>query len=480
MSLAVALGRFGMFLLMFGTAACAGASHAYAPSFADPGSGSIRGDIAGNPLAQEILQKIEQTKEWIAELEQRDYERLQEQEELEQKRQQTLAKLGQDLEEWEELWEYYAPRNSFGRFVEKVPDFRVQEVFWDQFGFKEKRVEAGRDAFKRTVAGGGTIQDALQAYMAAAETRRIELIEANSQFNVRQGLAYYGQQALFDEEGGFVGSAPADKQLGKYFEDYATNPAYLAANPDDRSALEVGRTDQDTQCRDGHTVVHRFHAGDFVCTTMGTAEMWIGLGMGEIAGQSAGGDPHKELVNPLTRCEEGFSLILNVGTGKYSCLMAGTASSWIAQGIARTPDPEEFIRDSIEKKEAHRTAAKINEEILEKLDELDSERGALREEYGERIAEAVGHARAGERELAGHYSSGDAMSAEEISAKILQIREGLEDEKKRIQRDQAREMRGLEMQYQEELEAMASGYGAEPRIEMIKHGNLWYEAVVME
>lgn len=474
------LSRFGMFLVMFGAAACVGAGHAYASGFADSESGSIRGDVADNPLAQEILQKIEQTREWIAELEQRSYERLQEQEELEHKRQMALAKMNQDLKEWENLWEYYSPRDSFERFVEKVPDLRVQEVFWDQFGFKEQRVEAGREAFKRAVAGGGTIQNAISAYTAAAETKRIELIEANSQFNIRQGLAYYGQQMLFEEDGRFVDSASAEKQLYKYYEDYATNPAYIAANPDDKSALEAGRTNQDTQCRDGHTAVHRLHANDFVCTTMETAEMWISLGMGEIVGQSAEGDMHKEMVNPLTRCDDGFSLILNVGTGKYSCIMADTASSWIEQGLARTPDPEEFIRDSIEKKEAHRLAGKINDEILETLNELDSERGVMSKEYGEMLADAIEQAGASERELTSQYGNGNGMTAEKLSAKILQIREDLEDEEKKIQRNQARAMKSLEMQYQEELESMALGYGAEPRIEMIKHGKLSYEAVVSE
>ena len=33
-------------------------------------------DLANNPVAQDILKKIEQTKRWIAELEQRNYEQL--------------------------------------------------------------------------------------------------------------------------------------------------------------------------------------------------------------------------------------------------------------------------------------------------------------------------------------------------------------------------------------------------------------------
>ena len=37
---------------------------------------SLSGNLENNPLAQDILKKIEQTKKWIAELEKRNYERL--------------------------------------------------------------------------------------------------------------------------------------------------------------------------------------------------------------------------------------------------------------------------------------------------------------------------------------------------------------------------------------------------------------------
>jgi len=238
-------------------------------------------DLTNNPLAQDILKKIEQTKKWIAELEERDYEQLEKQRELEEKRRQSLEKLNQDLREWEILWDYYSPRNSYERFVDKIPDSQVQEVFWDQFEFKEQKVKAGRDALKKVIADGGSLRDARQAYLAAAETKRIELIEANSQFNVRHNLAYYNQQILFDREGQIVDSPVTGEQLRKYYEDFRTNPAYLDANPDDVTSWEeMQRTNENTECSEGQIVVHRFHADDYVCVTMETAEMWIRHGMG--------------------------------------------------------------------------------------------------------------------------------------------------------------------------------------------------------
>ena len=216
-------------------------------------------DLANNPVAQDILKKIEQTKIWIEELEQRNYEQLEKQNELDEKRKQALASLQQDLKEWELLWEHYSPRNSFERFVNKVSDSQVKDVFWDQFEFKEQKVKAGRDALKKVIANGGSLEKARQAYLTAAETKRIELIEANSQFNVRHNLAYYNQQILFDREGQLVDSPITGEQLRKYYEDFRTNPAYLQANPNDVISWEdLGSTNENTECRDGYLIVYRF------------------------------------------------------------------------------------------------------------------------------------------------------------------------------------------------------------------------------
>ena len=64
-------------------------------------------NFADNPLAQDILKKIEQTKKWIADLEERNYEQLEKQRELEEKRQQSLEILNQDLKEWENLDHFF-------------------------------------------------------------------------------------------------------------------------------------------------------------------------------------------------------------------------------------------------------------------------------------------------------------------------------------------------------------------------------------
>ena len=58
---------------------------------------TLTGDLANDPIAQDILKKIELTKQWIADLEKRDYEKTQAQKELELKRAVALDRLNQDL-----------------------------------------------------------------------------------------------------------------------------------------------------------------------------------------------------------------------------------------------------------------------------------------------------------------------------------------------------------------------------------------------
>ncbi len=147
-------------------------------------------NMLNDPIAQDILKKIEQTKKMIEELKQKEYEQNQAKENLEKVRKLSIERLNQKLDEWERLWEKHSSKNSFDRFVNKKPSW-VQGVFWDQFEFKEQKVNAGRSAMNQILTNGGTMEDAKNAYIKAASTQRIELIEMNAQFNVKHNLAYY-------------------------------------------------------------------------------------------------------------------------------------------------------------------------------------------------------------------------------------------------------------------------------------------------
>ena len=444
---------------------------------------TLSDDLADNPLAQDILRKIEQTKKWIVDLEKRNYEQLEKQRELEEKRQQSLIKLNQDLKEWETLWDYYSPKNSYERFVDKIPDSQVQEVFWDQFEFKEQKVKAGRDAFKKIIKEGGSRQDALQAYLTAAETKRIELIEANSQFNVRHNLAYYNQQILFDKQGQFVDSPVTGEQLRKYYEDFRTNPAYLDANPDDETSWEEMReTNQNTECIEGKIVVHRFHADDYVCVTMETAELWIQHGMGEITGDSVDNNTRDiQSVTPLTRCDDGFRVVYNNETEKHSCVLEDTANKWIEQGIAETPNPEEYIMKSIERKETLLEIEEVNQKIREIQKKLEDEKIALKKQYDIKYDELLSKSKETEKSTIQEYNEGSDISKEELSKMINSIREQYESDKERTLKDKIKDTKKLEREHESEMIQFTQNYDDHPYIQVIaKSNNVEYEAVARE
>ena len=479
-------GWFGLVLVGFGVITIVALSeHAYGQtdSIYTNEQITLSEDLKNNPVAQDILRKIEQTKKWIEELEQREYAELEKQNELEEKRNDALTKLNQDLADWEKLWEYYSPRNSFARFVENVSDSQTQGVFWDQFEFKEQKVQAGRDALKRVVANGGSLHDARQAYLIAAETKRIELIEANSQFNVRHNLAYYNQQILFDREGQFIDSQITGEQLRKYYEDFRTNPAYLAANPDDTvSWEELGKTNPKTECIGGEIVVYRFHANDYVCVTMSTAELWIQHGMGEITGISDNVVPsdYVQSVSPITRCDDGFVVVYVLESKKYSCIIENTANTWVQDGIAEFHDPDDYIIESIERKDALVKIGEINQQIKDMKILLEDQKLELTKRYDMKYDEIQQEAKASEGAVTKRFSDGN-VSKEEMSKKIVEIRDDLESDKEKILREKLRDFKMLEREQEKKMIALANDYEFNPYIQVtVNSGRTGYEAVLRE
>ncbi len=447
-------------------------------SFADDSEQvTLSGDLTNNPVAQDILKKIEQTKKWIKELEEKNYEALEAKKELEAKRAQALEKLNQDLNEWEALWEYYSPKNSFSRFVDKVQESQVKEVFWDQFEFHQIKVDAGRDALKKVLANGGSLKEARQAYLKAAETKRIELIEANSIFNVNHNLAYYNQQIMFNKEGQFIETPITGEQLRKYYEDYRTNPAYLQANPDDAISWEdLGKTTPDTECRKGSVVVYRFHANDYVCVSMSTAEMWIRHGMGEINGNAT--SSNVDSVTPLTKCDEGLTVVYALESGKYSCVLQETADSWIAQGIAESHDPQSYVLDKIQDKDVSAIIQEINQKLEEFDDDLALKQAELKDVYDKKYSDVLKQSKNDEKSAIKNQSERPSMTIEELSTKIMQIRKKYDSTQENILQEKIAALKILDNVHKENVKKFADTYEFDPYVKIVWNSELSkYDAV---
>ena len=391
---------------------------------------TLSGDLANNPVAQDILRKIEQTKQWIADLEKRDYEKTLAQKLLEEKRAIALERLNYDLVQWEILWSNYTSRAAFERFVDDKPS-EVQGVFWDQFEFKEMKVNAGRDALKKVIANGGTMKEARDAYIKAAETKRIELIEANTQFNIKHNLAYYKEQLLFDIQGEFINSTESLEKLSEFNSDYRNNPKYLTANPQDEFAREALQSALDSQCRKGYELIHRFQQNDNVCVTEFSAQQWIRYGIGE---------------------RPGIAEIIN--------------------------DAEFENHDSIT---VEGKIEIINQKIREFDEDYQMKQNEIIKLYDVQYENVDIEAKRAEREMVAEYSANKTLTEKEISDKILFIRNQIGVKKDQVLEEKLEALDDLRVEFDKNVLGLITAFEDRLGIKIIWNSDISsYEAVKQE
>ena len=435
------------------------------------GQTTLSGDLANNPLAQDILEKIEQTKQWIADLEKREYEKTKVQQELDEKRAIALERLNQDLLEWENLWANYTSRAAFERFVEDKPT-AVQGVFWDQFEFKEMKVNAGRAALKEVIANGGTLSEARAAYHKAAETKRIELIEMNAQFNVKHNLAYYKEQLLFNSTGQLTLNPYTVSTLGEFYKDYRTNPGYLDANPNDKYAYDSLETSPDTNCRPGYVVVHRLTNNDYACITESTAEMWERHGIGKVVDTEAVIFDEFSLTptvptNPGTQCKDRHIVVYHFEAKAYGCVLESVANTWIEDDLAEIHELTQFILNKDKHKEIENQIYEINQEITVIYEDNILEQIQLKKKYDLMYLDADKLASQEQKELLNKFYSDDEMNKDELSSSIMKVRENNESNKEKILEDKAQALEDLKMELHQKMQQMASEFEDNSEIKMV-------------
>ena len=226
---------------------------------------TLSGDLQNNPAAQDILDKIEKSKKWITQIQERNFEVSERQRELEEKRAEVLEHLNADLKKWEDLWGYYTFDKMLERALEDSPAKHTDTIYDHPLKFTASKINAGRAALAQVIENGGGPEEARDAFANAAKITHAEMITANALFNVLNGNAYYNQQILFESDGQFNLDLSGE-QLRKYYLDYRTNPGYLSANPNDTTSWEdLSETNPNTQCRDEYILIYRNHADDYVC-----------------------------------------------------------------------------------------------------------------------------------------------------------------------------------------------------------------------
>lgn len=135
---------------------------------------TLSNELLNNPLAQEILQKIEESKRKIAKLEQQNYDNLQAQKFLEDRRAVALERLNQSLVSLEDEWHEFSPKVAYQKFVDKMPS-AVQGIYTKQFEFTESKHELGITVKTKALDNGMISYNALQKFNNAARSTVNEL-----------------------------------------------------------------------------------------------------------------------------------------------------------------------------------------------------------------------------------------------------------------------------------------------------------------
>jgi len=451
----VILGISAVFTLFFAI------NPAFAQTFDDTNEQtSISKDLQNNPLAQDILKKIEQTKKMIEELKQKEYEKNQAKENLEKMRDMSLERLNQKLDEWERLWEKHSSKNSFDRFVNKKPSY-VQGIFWDQFEFKEQKVNAGRTAMNEILTNGGTIQDAKNAYHKAASTQRIELIEINAQFNVKHNLADYAEQQIFNSAGQVHSSSATQAKLANFYADYKLQPSYILANSDDTNTSEIN---SDTQCGEGFILVSRVTSGSHSCIDEPTARKWISNGVNGIVISDNISSFSKVKTNPGTQCEDGYQVVYHIAASEYQCVLESVAKEMIENNTAEIHTITEYILNKDKQKITEDIIYEINQEILRINEEYDVKKKALESRYDENLENEKILAKQKMQEIIKEYKTSENVTKEDVSKRISEISDTRDSNKEKILKEKLNEINKLESELKDRLLETVKGYENNPAI----------------
>ena len=160
----------------------------------------LSGDQLNSPLAQSMLEKIEQSKKILAELQAGKKPINEHQKFVDEQRKLAKDRLQSDLAQMNKKYKDYTSRAAFSKFLSGV-NGTYHDVFWGQFNYMDNKVQLARKAMNDILQNGGSYQEARQAYFKHASMSRVELIQVNQELNIKYGFADSNIQKTFDRFG---------------------------------------------------------------------------------------------------------------------------------------------------------------------------------------------------------------------------------------------------------------------------------------
>ena len=160
----------------------------------------IHDGITKNPLSQIILQHIEKVKKQQEEAEKKQQEIEERKNFIEKQREIAQNSLNDDLKSFEKGIELSTPRLAFERFVHSVDD-TVQFIFWGQFNLTEQKHNEAYAAKLDALEEGENSITATKVFQRKAAISKSEIVQHNSELNIKYGMADESTQSYFDKDG---------------------------------------------------------------------------------------------------------------------------------------------------------------------------------------------------------------------------------------------------------------------------------------
>jgi len=160
----------------------------------------IQDRLTKNPLSQIILEHMEKIRKQQEEAEKKQQEIEERNNFIDQQREMAQNLLDKELKSFEKGLELNAPRLAFERFVHNVDD-TVQFIFWGQFNLTEQKHNEAYAAKLTALEEGEDSIEATKTFQRKAAISKSELVEHNSELNVKYGMADKSTQSYFDSDG---------------------------------------------------------------------------------------------------------------------------------------------------------------------------------------------------------------------------------------------------------------------------------------
>ena len=158
-------------------------------------------NLNNDPLVAKILSEIEYSKKQVALLQKNQRDAALNDKLIAEQRTITKNLQEQALQIMQLEANKTSSKTVFNKFVSTVQNNNTKLVFFDEFDFTTKRIDAGHAAMKKILNNGGTYDDAIQEFSKYAAIKRVEMIELNKNLNVKYGLADAKIQADFNSNG---------------------------------------------------------------------------------------------------------------------------------------------------------------------------------------------------------------------------------------------------------------------------------------